>query len=186
MMRFNKLALPILATLSLASAMPGSALAQQRGNHAQRAQNAQDTANMRMRLDAAIERVKLTEQHGKISPARSTAVRRQLAQAQRELEQQRRRQGFVSTAQLAVYARLVVAVDAELGAGASGHAYGNDALPSAEVTAFKRADARLRYRNASIQYDANNCAVYQGTARDGRVRREPLRGDNNRPICTHQ
>lgn len=166
--------------------MPGLAEAQQRGSQTQRAENAQATANMRMRLDAAIERVRVTEQHGKISPARSAAVRRQLAQAQSQMERLRRQQGFVSAAELASYDRMVVAVDAELGAGASGHSYGNDALPSAEVVAFQRTDARLHYRNASIEYDAKNCAVYQGSAPNGQVRREPLRGTNGRQICARR
>jgi hypothetical protein len=185
-MRLKKLILPALVTFSLASAMPGSAEAQQRGNQAQRGQNEQATADMRMRIDAAIERVRVTEQHGKISPARSAAVRRQLAQVQGQMERLRRRQGFVSAAELASYDRMLVAVDAELGAGASGHSYGNDALPSAEVIAFQRIDARLRYRNPSIEYDAKNCAVYQGKAPSGQVRREPLRGANGRQICVRR
>jgi hypothetical protein len=44
------------------------------------------------------------------------------------MERLRRRQGFVSAAELASYDRMVMAVDAELGAGASGRSYGNDAL----------------------------------------------------------
>jgi hypothetical protein len=185
-MRLNQFVLPALLTMSFAFAMPGLAAAQQLGSQAQRAENTQATANMRMRLDAAIERVRVTEQHGKISPARSAAVRQQLAQARRQMERLRRQQGFVSAAELASYDRMVVAVDAELSAGASGHSYGNDALPSAEVLAFQRADARLRYRHASIGYDANNCAVYEGAASNGQLRREPLRGTNGRQICARR
>lgn len=185
-MRLNQLVLPAVVTMSLASVMPGLAAAQQRGSQTQRAENTQAAANMRMRLDAAIERVRVTEQHGKISHVRSAAVRQQLVKAQRQMERLRRQQGFVSAAELASYDRMVVAVDAELGAGASGHSYGNDALPSAEVIAFKRTDARLRYRSASIEYDAKNCAVYQGSAPNGQLRREPLRGTDGRQICALQ
>lgn len=185
-MRFNKLMLPALVTMSLASAMPSLAEAQQRGSQAQRAENTQATVNMRMRLDAAIERIHVTEQHGKISPVRSAAVRQQLVQAQREMERLRRQQGFISAAELASYDRMVVAVDAELGAGARAHSYGNDALPSAEVIAFQRTDARLRYRNASIEYDAKSCAVYQGLTPNGQLRREPLRSTNGRQICARR
>lgn len=64
--------------------------------------------------------------------------------------------------------------------------YGNDALPSAEVTAFQKADARLKYGNARIERDANGCAVYQGTASDGQVRQELLRDASNQPICTRR
>lgn len=61
--------------------------------------------------------------------------------------------------------------------------YGNDALPSAEVTAFQAADARLRYRDARIAYDARSCAVYEGTGPDGTVMRVPLADAGGQPIC---
>ncbi len=61
--------------------------------------------------------------------------------------------------------------------------YGNDGLPSAEVTAFQEADARLRYRDARIEYDARNCAVYEGIAPNGRTQRELLRNPDNTTIC---
>ena len=64
--------------------------------------------------------------------------------------------------------------------------YGNDALPSAEVTAFQKVDARLKYSNSRIEHDTNGCAVYQGTADDGKVRREPLRDGSNQAICARQ
>ncbi len=63
-------------------------------------------------------------------------------------------------------------------------AYGNDALPSAEVTAFQKMDARLKYSNARIERDANGCAVYQGSTSDGQVRRETLRDASGQPICS--
>lgn len=61
--------------------------------------------------------------------------------------------------------------------------YGDDALPSAETTAFQQVDARLRYGGARIERDARNCAVYRGTAPDGTVRTEPLRDPAGQPIC---
>ena len=61
--------------------------------------------------------------------------------------------------------------------------YGNDALPSAEVKAFQRLDARLRYRGARIEYDSRNCAVYEGRTRGGRVQRQALRDERGRRIC---
>jgi hypothetical protein len=64
--------------------------------------------------------------------------------------------------------------------------YGNDALPSAEVTAFQKVDARLKYGNARIEHDANGCAVYQGTASDGQVRQELLRDASNQAICVRR
>lgn len=62
--------------------------------------------------------------------------------------------------------------------------YGNDMLPSAESLAFQRADARLGYANARIEFDTRNCAVYQGTAPNGRVQQEPLRDERGNQICT--
>lgn len=70
---------------------------------------------------------------------------------------------------------------AEARAGSVG--YGRDALPSAEVEAFQRLDARLKYRDARIGYDARNCAVYEGRTR-GRIHRRALRDARGRPICT--
>lgn len=64
--------------------------------------------------------------------------------------------------------------------------YGNDALPSAEVTAFQRLDARLKYRDARITYDARNCALYEGRRPGGRLRRHVLRDGRGRPICAGQ
>ena len=62
--------------------------------------------------------------------------------------------------------------------------YGNDGLPSAEVVAFQQMDGRLKYGNARIEHDENRCAVYQGTAPDGQVKREALLDGAGKPICT--
>ncbi|KWS07277.1 hypothetical protein AL065_08695 [Pseudomonas amygdali pv. ulmi] len=63
------------------------------------------------------------------------------------------------------------------------HPYGNDGLPSAEVTAFQAADARLKYRKARIEYDHKGCARYQGVAPDGQIRSEQLLDARSQPIC---
>ncbi len=63
------------------------------------------------------------------------------------------------------------------------HSYGNDGLPSAEVTAFQAADARLKYHKARIEYDPKGCARYQGVAPDGQLRSEPLLDARSQPIC---
>lgn len=68
----------------------------------------------------------------------------------------------------------------------AGQPYGNDALPSAEVTAFQKVDARLKYADARIEYDAKGCAVYQGADSKGQMQREPLRDTANKPICVRR
>lgn len=69
---------------------------------------------------------------------------------------------------------------------AAQRSYGNDALPSAEVIAFQRTDARLRYRNARIEHDARGCAMYQGIAPNGQVRRTLLRNRAGQRICSRR
>lgn len=56
-------------------------------------------------------------------------------------------------------------------------------LSSAELAAFERSDARLKYAEAQIAYNASGCAVYRGIASNGLPRRELLRDAFNRPIC---
>ncbi|WP_028964953.1 hypothetical protein [Sphingomonas phyllosphaerae] len=182
-MTFHKLLLPVTALLAIVTGTASPAVAQFRDNQAYRPSNAQQTKDMRSRLAAAIDRVRVTEQHGKLSPARSAALRNQLMQAQRQMVGFERQQGFVSAAELASYDRLVVGIDAELGDVSGRRSYGNDALPSAEVKAFQRLDKRLSYRDARIEYDAKGCAVYQGKARSGRIRQEVLRDPRGRAIC---
>lgn len=63
------------------------------------------------------------------------------------------------------------------------HSYGNDALPSDQVIAFQTADARLKYKDARIEYDRRSCALYRGVAPDGQVRSEPLLDTRSQPIC---
>lgn len=61
--------------------------------------------------------------------------------------------------------------------------YGNDALPSREMIAAAELDRRLGYANSTIEWDANNCAVYQGTDK-GQVKRVPLNDPDGRQICS--
>lgn len=185
-MPFHKLLIPATALLAIVAGAPMTVAAQARGNTAYRPDNAQATRDMRSRLAAAIDRVRVTQEHGKLSPARSAALRNQLMQAQRQMTTFQRQQGFVSAAELASYDRLVVGIDAELGANSGAGPYRNDALPSAEVLAFQRADKRLNYRDARIEYDARGCAVYEGRATNGRVRQVPLRTARGGPICTRR
>ncbi|MEH3105446.1 MAG: hypothetical protein PGN12_16280 [Sphingomonas phyllosphaerae] len=182
-MTFHKLLLPVTALLVTGTTPPTIAVAQPRGNPAYRPDNAQQTKDMRSRLAAAIDRVRVTEQHGKLSAARSAALRNQLMQAQRQMTGFEHQQGFVSAAELASYDRLVVGIAAELGSESGSRSYENDALPSAEVRAFQRVGKRLGYRDARIEYDAKGCALYQGKARNGHVRQEVLRDPRGRSIC---
>lgn len=181
-MRLHDLLLPI-ALLAIATSLPATATAQARGNQTYRPSNQQATRDMRSRMAAAIERVRVTQQHGAISPARSAALREQIALARRQMAGFERQQGFVSAAELASYDRLLVAIDAALGVGATKRRHGSDALPSAEVLAFKQTDKRLNDRYARIEYDAKGCALYRGTTRAGRERREMLHDLRGRPIC---
>lgn len=68
-------------------------------------------------------------------------------------------------------------------AGQAERSYGNDGLQSAESVAFQAVDARLRYANARIEYDARGCALYQATGPNGRTYQEPLRNPDNTTIC---
>lgn len=185
-MTFDKALFAAATVLAVIAVPTGGAMAQQRGTQAQRAQNAQATADMRSRLAAADDRIVAHQRRGKVPPARAAEMRRDLTKARQDLERFNRQQGFVSAAQLASYGRMVVAIDDELGKRANERSYGNDALPSAEVIAFQRTDARLHYRNARIEYDRNNCAVYQGVGPGGRTRSEPLRDAAGKAICARR
>ncbi len=61
--------------------------------------------------------------------------------------------------------------------------YGNDGLPSAEVTAFQAMHARLNYADARIGHDAQNCATYEGRTADGRAASQPLVDAAGNRIC---
>lgn len=61
--------------------------------------------------------------------------------------------------------------------------YGNDALPSEEVTAFQKVDKIFKYGKARIEYDERSCAVYRGIAPDGTMKDQPLLDHSNKRIC---
>ncbi len=72
---------------------------------------------------------------------------------------------------------------AAAGCAPADHPMGNDALPSAQVIAFQKADTRLGWRGAHVEWDERTCAVYRGFAPDGVERQEPLLDEGGRPIC---
>lgn len=201
-MSFRKATFPILAVLTVIAGSQAPALAQREGTSAQRADNVRAANALRARIGTTDARITTAQRSGKITPTRATALRRQVSRTQASMTRLSRQQGFVSAAEMASYERTLAAIDVELdrrGVERSygndmlpaaprpeEHSFGNDMLPSAEMIAFQKVDARLKYRNARIEYDARSCAVYQGTARNGRVRTEPLRSPEGRPICTRR
>ncbi len=185
-MNFCKTTFPILAALVATAAIQVPASAQREGTSAQRGANTRAAADLRARIGTTDARITAGQRSGKITRTRATTLHRQVAQTQTNMTRLSRRQGFVSAAELASYERTLAAIDIELDRQGVERSYGNDALPSAEVTAFQKIDARLGYRNARIEHDARGCAVYQGTARNGRMRSEPLLSPNGQPICIRQ
>ncbi len=175
---------PALALIG--AAVPTDVAAQQRGTRAQQADNARQTADLRARFDLTDDRVASGERRKAITPARAAELHRQITRTRQRMTALSRRQGFVSAAELASYSRMLDVVDRELDRHGVERSYGNDALPSAEMIAFQRVDARLHYRDARFEYDADNCALYQGRARDGRIRRERLLSPEGQPFCTRR
>lgn len=175
---------PVLALVG--TAIPTAAIAQRNGSQVQRADNARQTADLRARFDQTNARIGKAEHSKAITRPRAATLRRQVAQSRQEMAKLSRRQGFVSAAELASYNRTLDVIDVELDRRGVERSYGNDMLPSAEMIAFQKVDARLRYRDARFEYDAQNCAVYQGKARDGRVRSERLLSEAGRPFCTRR
>jgi hypothetical protein len=177
-----KLLLPAIALIAV-PVLSSPTTAQQRNASAYRASNAQATIDMRARMAAAIDRVAVTEGRGKLSPARAAGLRERIVRARRQMAGFERQQGFVSAAELASYDRLLVGINAELGAVAGKRPHDSDTLRGAEMLAFQRIDKRLGYRNARIDHDTKGCAIYRGITHGGRDRREPLRDPRGRPIC---
>ncbi|MGC5799691.1 hypothetical protein [Sphingomonas sp. NFX23] len=185
-MSFRKATVPILAALAVVAGLQAQASAQREGTSTQRADNLRATADLKARIETTDARITTAQRGGKITRTRATALRRQVSRTQASMTRLSRQQGFISAAELASYERTLAAIDVELDRRGVERSYGNDMLPSAETIAFQKVDARLKYRNARIEYDARSCAVYQGTARDGRVRTEPLLSPEGRPICTRR
>jgi hypothetical protein len=184
-MKFGKTLVPAMVALAAVVLVPQAASAQLRGTPAQQASNARDAAALRARLTEVDARIGVAQGSRAVTHTRASQLRRQLAQTRRSMTNLSRRQGFVSAAESASYTRTLDRITAELDRRGAPRSYGNDVLPSAEMTAFHQTDARLRYRDARIEYDDRNCAVYQGKTRDGRVRREPLLGAG-KPICVRR
>jgi len=106
------------AMLALALSTPAAALSSNQSAFAQTDRTILATADMRSRLAAAIERVSVAEQHGKLPAGRSVTVRRALGRAQAQLAQRSRQGGHVEANTLARYDRLVQRIDDELSANA--------------------------------------------------------------------
>lgn len=117
-----KVSKPLIAMLAAAliGILEGkSAVAQ---SHVTKGANAQIdgmTSDMRSRIEEAIERVKVAEQHGKFPPMRSVEVRKLLAGAERDLDAVTGSHRHATPNRLAVYGRLIDNVDRELGFYAS-------------------------------------------------------------------
>ncbi|MFB9038494.1 hypothetical protein [Xanthomonas arboricola] len=76
-------------------------------------------------------------------------------------------------------------------AGCAGHAVNHThkiddgGLPSAEVKAFERAQTQYQYRDARIEWDTKNCAVYEGIAPNGQRQQQPLTKEDGSRICSN-
>lgn len=116
-MKKSKAFLSTFAFLGVLATFPTGVAAQQhRGQMYHPSSNAQATSDMRSRLAAAAERVRVAEQHHKLSHSRSIVLQRQVKQAQAEMTRFAKKQGFVSAGELASYGRLVKSIDVELSA----------------------------------------------------------------------
>jgi len=109
--------------------MPGTAVAQQKGNQAQRAENMQATTALRSRLEATQVRIEKAQSTRKITRARTTALNRQVMQTRQSMARLSKQQGFVSAAELASYSRTLGTIDTELDRRGVARSYGNDMLP---------------------------------------------------------
>lgn len=183
-MKLHTLLPTIALSISAMTIASSSAVAQTRNSQAARAQNTRATDKLEARIPLAQDRISAGRRSGKLTRARAGQLNGQISQLQASMTRLNRKQGFVSAAELASYNRTLEAIDAELDRRGVERSYGNDALPSAEMIAFRKVDARLRYRDAHFEYDAEECAVYQGKASNGQIRRERLVSDSGRPFCS--
>lgn len=148
-----------------------------------RAENARATTDLQGRLDATNTRILAAQRSGRITKDAAASLRLRTDRMRSEMTRFSRQQGFVSAGEIASYQRELGAIDVELDRLGVERGYGNDVLPSAEMTAFQQADARLGYRDARIDHDGRGCALYRGTASNGHVRTVPLLSKDGRPIC---
>jgi len=185
-MKLHMLLPAIALSVSAMTIVPSSAVAHARNTQAARAQNIRATDTLKARIPLAQDRIVAGRRSGKLTRTRAGQLNGQVSQLQASMTRLNRKQGFVSAAELASYNRTLGAIDAELDRRGVERSYGNDALPSAEMIAFQKVDARLRYRDARFEYDAEECAVYQGKAPNGQIRRERLLSESGRPFCTRR
>lgn len=185
-MKLNMI-LPAIA-LSVGAMTIGStpSVAQAQSRQVARAENTRATNALKARIPLAQDRIAAGQRSGKVTRARAGQLTGQVSQLQASMTRLNRQQGFVSAAELASYNRTLDAIDTELDRRGVERSYGNDALPSAEMIAFRKVDARLRYRDARLEYDAKECAVYQGKAPNGQIRRERLLSEAGRPFCARR
>ncbi|RSU45463.1 hypothetical protein [Sphingomonas sp. S-NIH.Pt15_0812] len=181
-MKLNMI-LPVIA-ISVGAMTPTVAQAQAQGSQAARAENTRATNTLKARVSLAQDRIAAGQRSGNVARTRAGKLNNEVSQVRENMTRLSRRQGFVSAAELASYNRTLDAIDTELDRRGVERSYGNDALPSAEMIAFRKVDARLRYREARLEYDAKECAMYQGKAPNGQVRRERLLSEAGRPFCT--
>ena len=122
--------LTVAAGIALAASSPAMALAQHAGTAAQRQDNGHATADLRARIGTTEARVAKAERSRKITPARATALRRQIVQVRRSMTSLAAQQGFVSAAELASYNRALGGIDTELDGRGVERGYGKDMLPA--------------------------------------------------------
>lgn len=183
-----------LTTILLAVTLSGGAMTtgsiaavpQAQDVKAARAENIRATDTLKARISTAQARIAQGQRSGKVTRTRAGRLNSQISQLQASMTSLNSKQGFVSAGELASYNRTLDAIDVELDRRGVDRSYGNDALPSAEMIAFQKVDARLRYRDARFEYDAERCAVYEGKAPDGQIRRERLISKAGRPFCTRR
>lgn len=185
-MKLNTFLPAIALSVSALTIVSTAAVAQAQDMRSAPAENARATDTLKARVPLAQDRIAEGRRSGKLTRPRAEHLKRQVSQLQTSMTRLNRTQGFVSAAELASYNRTFDAVDVELDRRGVARSYGNDALPSTEMIAFQKVDARLRYRDARFEYDAQNCAVYQGKARDGRILRERLLSEAGRPFCNRR
>ena len=185
-MKLNVILPAIALSVGAMTIVSTAAVAQGQDRLAARTENTRATNTLTARIPLAQARIAAGQHSGKVTRTRAEQLEGQVSQLQTSMTRLNRKQGFVSAAELASYIRTLDAIDTELDRRGVERSYGNDALPSAEMIAFRKVDARLRYRDARLEYDAKECAVYQGKAPNGQIRRERLVSKAGRPFCTHR
>lgn len=183
-MKLNIILPAIALSVSAIAIVSPPANAQNQNREAARAENTRATDTLKARISLIQDRIAAGQRSGKVARTPAGQLNNQVSQVQASMTRLSRKQGFVSAAELASYNRTLDVIDTKLDRDGVERSYGNDALPSAEMIAFRKVDARLHYRDARLEYDAKECAVYQGKAPNGQIRRERLLSKAGRPFCT--